>query len=225
MNKGLAIGIIIVLLIVGFGVYKVTFNNTSKGNQETSQNNAVGSTKTDVIGEESKESSSLRELLSSGQNQRCTFSTTTDATTTDGTIFAASGKMRSDISTTTSGKTVMSHMILSNNELSVWMDGESNGMKMMFDPEKIQGEESKQKTVDLDEKVDYRCNGWVGDPSLFDVPTSVTFTNLDSIEIPTTGVSTGDSEDVMGRNESSCAACDSLSGEAKTQCKTALGCE
>lgn len=222
MHKGVAIGIIIVLLIVGFGVYRVNVNNASKGNQTVSQGSAGESTKYDIATQESNAPSSLRELLSSGQSQRCTFSSTADDTVTDGTIFAASGKMRGDISTTTSEKTIMSHMIFSNNDLYVWMDGESNGMKMTFDPNKIQDEEAKQQTVDLDETVDYQCSGWVGDPTLFEVPSSVTFTDLKSFAIPT--VSSDSSEGMTGGNESTCAACDSLSGEAKTQCQIALSC-
>jgi hypothetical protein len=139
-------------------------------------------------------------------------------------VYASGGRMRGDISSTTGEKTVMSHMIVSDNELYVWMDGETNGMKMMFDLNKVQDEEAKQKTVDIDEKVDYQCNGWVGDPSLFDAPSSVTFTDLGSLAIPTV-VSNGSSESMMGGNESSCSACDNLTGEAKTQCKTALGCK
>lgn len=118
----------------------------------------------------------------------------------------------------------MSHMIFSNNDLYVWMDGEQNGMKMTFDPDKIQDDETSQKTVDLDEKVDYRCDGWAGDPSLFEVPASVTFTDLQSVMVIPT-VASGGSEGMMGGDSSSCAACDSLDGEAKTQCQTALGCK
>lgn len=224
MNKGLVIGIaIIVLLVLGFGVYNVTIKGSSKEKQTATQDNGVEAT-TDMTTEESSAASSLRELLSRGMSQRCTFSTEADDAKTDGTIFAASGKMRGDISTTTSEKSIMSHMIFSNNELYVWMDGETNGMKMTFDPNKVQDEETKQKTVDLDEKVDYQCSGWVGDSSLFEVPSSVTFTDLTSLAIPTVP-SSGSSEGLMGGNESGCAACENLTDEAKTQCKTALGCK
>lgn len=222
MNKGIAVGIIIVLTVIGFGVYQVTIKNASKGNQTTTQENNSKPENADTTIEKSEAPTSLRELLSSGQSRRCTFSSTADDTVTDGTIFAASGKMRGDIATTTSEKTIMSHMIVRNNELYVWMDGETNGMTMAFDPNKIQDEETKQQTVDLDETVDYQCSGWVGDPSLFEVPSSVTFTDLGSLAIPTT--TSGSSGDMMGEVKSACAACDSLDGEAKTQCQTALSC-
>lgn len=225
MNKGLAAGVIIVILLVlGFGVYKTTVNTVSKGNQATIQDNAAESTTADVTSEEVSASSSLRELLASGQSQTCTFTSSDGSTNTEGTVYAASGRMRGDISSTTEGKTIASHMIVSDNQLYVWMDGEANGMKMAFDLNKIQDEETKQKTVDLDEKVEYQCRGWVGDPSLFDVPASVMFTDLSSVlVIPTTA---SDSlGGVIGRNESACAACDSLSGDALIQCKTALGCK
>lgn len=225
MNKGLAIGIIILLAVIGFGVYQVSIKNPSKGNQTSTQRGIGEPPKSDSAAEESNSPSSLRELFASGQSQRCAFSSLTEDTRTDGTMYVSNGKMRGDISTVTSGKTIMSHMIASENELFVWMDGETNGMKMTFDPNEIQDGETKQKTVDLDEKVDYQCSGWTGDSSLFDAPPSVTFTNLDSIAIPTTVVPIGGSEGVTGGNESACAACDSLSGDVLTQCKTALGCK
>lgn len=209
-NKGLVIGVL--LLLAGgafFGYSKFFGKNFSK------------STSTETPGMQS-----IKDLLASGTSQKCTFTTTDGSTESSGTTYVSGGKVRSDYTMKSPDKTVISHMINDEKTSYMWTDGEKTGLKMMMGEDMMdnmmdEGEEnvSKESSQEsLDQKVDYRCSAWKTDSSVFTPPSNVEFSEFTNMMMQTSSPSSG------GSNSSQCSYCNSLTGDDKTQCLTALKC-
>ena len=132
-------------------------------------------------------SKSLKDLLASGVAQKCTYTTTMDTGSTEGTTYISGGKIRGDFSTTVSGKTTQSHMISDSKTSYVWTEGEKTGFKTTIS-EADTSEANSNDTpsnysgsttgADLSQKADYKCAAWVVDGSVFTPPATVKFTDL-----------------------------------------------
>lgn len=158
---------------------------------------------------------SLRSLLTLGGNQNCEF---TDVETgSSGQVYISGGKMRSDITTQVQGTSMAAHTISDGQTIYVWTEGQTDGFKMTLDATQPTGAPSDpaSKNVDLDRQVDYECNTWSPDSSLFTLPAGIEFKDFSSMLAVPTGT---------GAAMDKCSACDSLSGDVKTQCLQALGC-
>ncbi len=213
MNKKVVIAIIVLLALVGgyFGYTKL------KGGGSVTPGTATGN---------QDGSKSLKDLLTSGVAQKCTFSQTDESGISEGTTYVSGGKIRGDFTTTASGKVTKSHMISDGKTSYIWSEGEKNGFKMIVD----ESDSADTKTdnsnapvsgeADLNQKADYKCSGWVVDGSFFTPPSSVTFSDLSQILNPSPAPS-----QESGSSSSQCSYCDSLSGDDKTQCRAALGCK
>jgi len=145
----------------------------------------IGST-----GENSSGVKSLKELIAGGVAQRCTFSTVDESGSSEGTTYVAGGKMRGDFTTTSSGKTTASHMIVDGNTNYIWMDGEKTGFKTTIEETAETGDTpvtqdvGSQGGVSLDQRTDYKCSAWITDLSQFTPPATVQFTDLSQIFNP-----------------------------------------
>lgn len=158
--------------------------------------------------EESSSPTSLKDLLSKGIAQSCTFKS--EGST--GTIYMSGGKVRGDFDATVEGQTMKSHMILESNTSYIWSDGSKTGIKMSFDPDATTPSATtgtQSGGFDASTQMNYKCGAWIPDASFFTLPAGVSFTSFDA---PTTGTN------------SQCSYCDSLSGDSKSQCLTALKC-
>ena len=178
------------------------------------------------------QNTSLKDLLSLGKAQKCEVSYKMgDGSQSQGTLYIASNKVRGDFSSEVQGKTYTSHMINDGSYIYTWVDG-MNGYK--FDAKYSQStnsedKNSQYKSVDPNAKYDYSCSGWNEDSSLFMPPSNITFS---AIMNPNAnggaGSSSGSGVKAQGSanaNANACSACDSLSGNAKIQCKAALKCQ
>ena len=127
-----------------------------------------------------------------------------------GTSYISAGKIRGDFSTTTAGTTVVGHMIVDGKTSYVWMDGQKTGFKMSFDSADTEATTNSSQGVDPNKAFDFNCSPWSTDNSMFALPTTVKFTNFSKVAVPGAA--------------NQCSVCDTLSGEEKTQCRTALKC-
>src|SRR5690348_5372006 len=66
---------------------------------------------------------SFKELMASGQPQKCDSSFSSQGNTSTGTIYVAAGQMRGDFSTEVQGKTMQSHMIVKDQTVYNWVEG------------------------------------------------------------------------------------------------------
>jgi hypothetical protein len=160
---------------------------------------------------------SIKDLLTAGIPQQCTFTDASGEAGLEGTTYIAGGKMRGDFTTTVDGKTTTGHTIFDGKTSWIWMDETSTGFKIEVDPSEADSSELPvQQGMDLNKTIDYNCSTWLPDNTLFNPPTDITFT---SFEVPDTTEA-----DAMTGNQNLCESCEALSGESKTQCLTALNC-
>jgi hypothetical protein len=215
MNKNLIIGIVVVvLLLLGLGFFFITRNST------------LVSTSSETTTEESQESTgvmsqkqSLRSLLGLGTSQICEFSD--NASGSSGKVYVSSGKMRGDFATVVNGEVTSSHMYSDGQTMYIWMEGSEMGYKNSIasaeTPAVNPTGTQTSANFDINQQVDYKCQSWTADESMFILPSGVEFKDLSTLMVVPTSGSKVDQGD-------KCSACNALSGEAKTQCLTALGC-
>lgn len=212
--KVVAIIAVLVLLGLGGGMYMMSQNKPSTQTIKPTQSSQELPT--------ANPKKSLKELLMSGISQQCSYSDTNVNSSIQGTSYIASGKVRNDYTSTVDGKTITGHMIVNNKVGYMWTEGETTGAKMAFDPENVNVDSSTEQNqqVDVNKTLDYSCTPWLVNEASFTPPTSVTFTDLSAMmQVQTTGSVKTDT------NAAACSACNSLSGDAQAQCKTALNCK
>ena len=172
--------------------------------------------------------SSLRALMNFANNQHCTFSDTESAS--EGEVYVGNGKMRGNFETTSDSEVLNSHMISDGTNMYVWFDGAEEGFTASLSDIEAMSDSfagSGQKTVDFDQQVDYDCNPWAVDNTVFNLPGGIEFKDF--------GAMMGGLGDLMMEGSSEgevnadtktlqCEACDSLPAEAAAQCKQVLGC-
>ena len=148
--------------------------------------------------------------------QKCTF-TSGDTSGVEGTVYLNNGLMRADISVAASGSSaITSHMVVEKSYSYIWQDGQTQGVKIAFDSQ-AQTRDPQPGTVDPNTGVNYVCEPWTVDSSLFARPDKMIFTDLSKMILPT-GLPSGNSE--------ACAACNGLADDqAKTVCLTRLKCK
>ena len=210
-NIGIAIAVVVLLGLGGFLFLKkspATPTDDSKMTQTTG-----GSTTSEK---------SLKELVTSGASQQCTFNNP-DSKESMGTVYVSGGKVRGDFTVSVQGKDMTTHMIGDGTNSYIWTDGQTTGIKMAFDPAtEVQNSNTPTQSngVDVNAKMNYNCESWTADQSKFEVPTTVTFTG---INVPKTGtVVKGSTESDMKIQQ--CAACDNIPPSGREECKKALGC-
>lgn len=202
MNKKLIIAVVVILLLLGG-----YFFMKKGGSSSTNNNSSVTS--------DSNKPSSLKDLISKGVAQTCTYSNENGK----GTFYVSGGKTRGDFETTAGGVTTKGHMLVDSGTSYVWMDGQKTGFKSTFDTStsaQPSSNPSTAQTFDVDASINYDCKPGVVDSSIFTAPKDVEFMSFDSLTKPTSGSGTGGS--------SACSYCSNLTGDDKAQCLTALKC-
>lgn len=211
VNKKVLIAVVIILLLL-LGAW---FFMTKKSPQTSSDQSSNTTNETS--------STSLKDLLTKGIAQSCTFS----SDNSNGSVYVSGGSVRGDFDTTVNGKLTKSHMVVKGNASYIWTDDQTTGFKMAFDPNSVDANTSKNSTatntgIDPAANNNYKCSAWIADSSKFELPTSVTFT---SFEVPTGVNQTSPQGSSSGSTTSSqCSYCNTLTGDDKTQCLTALKC-
>jgi hypothetical protein len=204
MDKKLlmVVGALVILVVGAYGAYRV-YKHFARLSATPSVQTATGTGQPSAM-------SSLKDLISKGIAQSCTY--TSDKS--QGTIYMSGGKVRADINTTVGSVATKAHMIMMDNTTYIWTDEMSTGFKMAYDPNATPvpgaSPSTLQGAIDANTSMNYKCSAWVADGSKFALPAGVTFTSFGTPS--TTGAS------------SQCSYCDSLSGTDKTQCLTALKC-
>lgn len=218
-NKTVLIGIVLLLLVVlGGGVFMVMNKNPGTAVQST-----VADAQVTTPGGGGSVQKTLKELFTSGVAQKCTFSNTSETPAVQGVTYISSGKVRGDFSTAIADKTITSHMIVEGNTNYMWTDEQKVGFKMTIDTDAAAtpvptGSAMSQQAFDMNKTMEYNCSPWVVDASLFVPPTNIEFSDFSDM-LKSSG------EGIPAGNQTACKACEQLTGESKTQCQTALGCE
>ncbi len=215
MDRRIIASIVIALIIIVVGGY-LTLN---KKPTEPAVTSVVTSSNSPQPEANSNQEMSLKALFAAGGSKKCTFSDSTDNYSSTGTIYMGNSKMRGDFSSTVSSKNYGSHMIVDNQVSYLWTDGQPQGFKMSLSALPSPNASAKtQSNVDINKNLNFKCDSWTVDSSLFVLPSGMTFSDMSQMMAPTGSNSAGTG------NNAQCATCNSLSGDAKTQCLKALSC-
>jgi hypothetical protein len=214
MNKKVVTIVIVILFLIG-GIYAL-----SSKNKNSSSSDGTFETEEGSDNEEVSSPKSIKDLLTAGISQKCTYSYFEGKVSSEGTTYVSGGKVRGDFRTTVDNKSTTGHTIYDGKTSYVWMDGERDGFKMEIDLEDMETGESattnQQQTVDLNKSLDYDCSLWSAQESVFDPPSDVTFSGF---TIPSTN-----QDNPSDNSQDYCDSCNSLSGDQKAQCLSALNC-
>lgn len=211
MNKKALVAIVVAVLVLLGGWY---FASNKK-----SSTNMMGD---EVMMEKSSGQTSLKDLFLKGVSQTCSFSLDDETYKSSGTVYVANGKMRGDFMYQVDETKQESHMLVMNETSYIWQDGQDKGYQVAFDETEpdVETSEASKQSVDVNEKVDYNCKPGIIGAVNFELPSGVEFMSVNEMM--------QDAKDKMmeGTSDlsSQCAVCDSLTGESKTQCLTALKC-
>lgn len=216
MNNKVIISVVVTVIILGGLAGYALF--APKGSQQPSPAPIAATpepTPTPISGQKS-----LKELLSLGQSVKCTFSDSMSSVATQGTVYVGNQKMKGDFSSMTGGKTTMSHILVDSPTSYFWTDGSTVGMKMNLSASAMPSASVNNKGVDVDKKMDFKCDSWVVDNSVFTLPKEVKFSEL---TIPT-GTKSSSGSGQVDVKAMQCASCNSLPAASQAQCKAALSC-
>ena len=212
-NKNLVLAVIAGLLIIVFGV-GAYFLSQNKAATNSGSKEAVKPTQSLTKSAES----TLKDLIASKNPTQCTYSTDAGSTKISGVVYVANGKVRGDF-TTTAGKTVITgHMATDAKYVYTWTDGSKQGYKFATDTLTGAKTDANTQKPDFNQKFKYSCSPWSLDSKMMQLPTDVTFTTFSMPVLPS-GATGG-----TVSNQTMCAACSGLTGEAKTACLTQLKC-
>lgn len=212
MNKKiLVIVVILILSLIGAGVF--FFLKPSPQVQPKSQNQTAGEGKN--VNKPEAIETTLKSLLSMGKSLKCTFLNNTKEATVSGTVYAGNGKVRQDFQSKAAGSSTSGHLIVDGSNTYMWTDGNNQGFKFAVDkvPSASSGSAQSQ-TQDINKTMNFSCQGWSADNSLFVLPSNVTFESFSIPVIPT--VDTSKSGTGINTNQSACSACDNIpAGESE----------
>lgn len=219
------IWIILGLIVVAFIFLFISQRNDAGISNQTVESNQTQNTSEQTEMEPSSTPASLKELMSRSNSMRCEFSASEDSDNSSGVVYAANGKARVDFTSTANGQTSSGHMIMDNDFAYTWIDGQAKGFKVSTATTTSTGpSDQTEKQFDPEKKLDYRCENWSTDNSIFMIPANVEFTDLSAMMIP----SQGNGQDSMAPSNSNkaaqCAACDQAPEANRAQCRVALGC-
>ena len=206
-KKVMAVVAVLVVILVLYGVYRV-YGHFKRLSATPTGQTQTATTAPETLG-------SLKDLIAKGISQSCSYSTND----TSGTVYMSGGQVRADINAEVDNQATTSHLIIKDNASYLWTDGRKTGYKMAYNPDATPGPSGAPTTnssgiLNPDTSMNYKCSVWVADSSQFVLPAGVTFS---SITLPSTSGTAAPSA-------ANCSYCDSLTGDNKTQCLTALKC-
>lgn len=215
---------VLILFLLIFAVWYLTNKKTTQGTPLSQNQPAQNAQKPSEETNSSSVSGNVFDLIKLGKTLKCTYSTDTQGTSMSGTSYIAGKNMRGDFeSTDPTGNKIQSHMISDGTWAYTWTSASPQGFKMnISDAESktstpsASGSTNGQNLDAFKNNVDFNCNPWIEDASLFQVPSDIKFTDFsESLKNINSG-GTG----------ATCAACDFAQNETdKAACKKQLGCQ
>lgn len=195
--------LVVAAVVIGGGVYtyskqnlKITPDNQNVSNDTSSSTTTTDSTVIAPVDGGATASTSvsvgtegtLKDLFAIKTPQVCTITLTGgDFSGGAGKVYISGGNMRSDYTTTISGKTYGTHIVVKGDVSYTWIDGMNTGFKTAVNktapPVKADVKAvAKTQAPDMDQKVKYTCATWTPDATKFDLP-SVQFTDMSTVNV------------------------------------------
>lgn len=222
MNKQLIVAAVI-LVLVGAGLYMFQMGKVA------TPGDAMKKSIDDAQKDLGTISGSLKDLAAKGVPMQCSFTHTAETGDSAGTVYVVGDNMRGDfVIKQPNGTELKSHIIRYDNVTYSWSDDQKQGMKMMMSDTDVETMKNNMEGMmkdnpqqfDVDsQNMDYACKPWLPNSTSFNPPSDITFTDL-SAQMKKA------QESIGGSMKAACAACENApAGDARDQCKKALGCE
>lgn len=214
------IATVVAVVLVGAGGYYVIQNNGQSSVQEQENSTDTSKLDTNDTSFAMNGEAAFRALFLSGQSLKCDVQYTPDEIegTAVGTVYIAPEQFRADITMTGAmGSTDMS-VIHTNTTGYAWGQTPVGQMAIKFDTDNDTKDAENSESFDMDENVQYNCQKWNVDTSVFQPPSNIEF-----IDLQAQMQSTIDAN--ANINAMQCSACNQISDpSAKAQCLTAMNC-
>jgi len=175
---------------------------------------------------------SIVDLLSKNENAKCTFSSSSEAGESTGTIYVSEDKARAEFEVMIGKEKTTTNMIRQGDTFYMWGDSLPTGMKMVMSidewAQKAEQPQTKEALSNFDPnaEVDFKCSAWTVDPSLFKAPTDVKFISIEGMMKPTGAATDEQTTKTEETNTSDqCSICSALTGEAKNVCIEQFNCQ
>lgn len=125
-------------------------------------------------------SGSMRDLVARNQSVKCTFTHSTEINSSSGTVFVSGGKVRGDFDITVpqTGTNLKAFMIADGKDTYVWSSILPQGFKMPISDAKMQSSGQPANGIDYNQSLDYECEPWSVDESVFITPTDISFVSM-----------------------------------------------
>jgi len=216
------------IVVVGAGAYLITNKTSETPTNETSSGENMEMTgSSDFTG-------NITDLLSLGGNMQCTFSSmdTDVGSSVSGMFYIADNgnKVNGDFTVDPGeGDVMQGHVIRDGQYNYVWTSAMDTGFKFEISEESnslfgdIAEEEATDTGINDNTQVDFDCDNWTVDNSMFVPPAGVEFSDFSSMMMQMNDLMM--EENSEGADLAQCAACSQLpAGDARNQCLTALNC-
>lgn len=138
-----------------------------------------------------------------------------------GKVYTNGEKMRANFMTEVDGVSTDTNVINNGKEMYIWSKGATGDMAMKFTIDEATDSNKGQGQFDMNTDVDYSCQNWNVDASLFIPPSDLTFMDTSSM------MKQGDNGQPSAPDMKAmqCSMCDQVEGiDAKRECKTMFAC-
>ncbi len=135
---------------------------------------SVKQNKAAVVSETFAGTGSFTDLVGLGKDLQCDFSYVSDTTNAAvaGVVKVSGSNIRSDFEMQQAGETYDSHLIQSGQYTYSWTESEVGTVAVRINMDEAP---SNERPVVMDSKVDYNCQAWTADISVFVPPSDLEF--------------------------------------------------
>jgi hypothetical protein len=192
-NMKQAIIAILAVLLVGSLVLLFTSQSTEAPTMDDEVMNASTQTseETTTSDTETSDRGSLADMFALGNNVRCEYSSTVEGEVSEGTFYTDGERFRVESTYTGTEETVTSNMINDGAFVYTWGNTPNGAMaiKMPVEETEVSNDEQvfmptnsdARSYVNMEEEVEYDCDRWNVDASLFVPPSDVEFTDMEAM--------------------------------------------
>lgn len=224
MNKKIAIGVVLVLVIILAVIFTGKKDQTADLAINDDTNNQGSLEKTNGGGEQwsGVGSGTFVDLMARGENLECTVSYAGDENGEEvsGSLFVSKDRFRGDFET----KDGIASMISRGDDVFVWSTVEGEKYGMTFNRQEMANSNMPdvREPVPEDSPVDYNCQPWTkSDDSIFEPPRDIIFNDFSQI------MKAGMEDGMIYGEESGvdCSVCEAVpDADGQRQCREALSC-
>jgi len=211
---------IIAIVVVAAGAFFFLRSGSSETNQTQDTSEMVNESGNMVSG-------TFMDLLALGQNYQCTFQTVDgDGNETSGVVYTANGGelLRGEFQiNSTDGSFYDAHILRDGTYNYLWSSQQAQGFKTEISAtEGLFGSdnESEGETdygIDDNATVDFDCDSWRVDNSMFVPPSNIEFADFTQMMTEV--------QESLEQSGLDCSICDQVpAGDARSQCLSSLGC-